>query len=86
MFRNLFKDYLIVAVVSTVLVESPVRQVLSAQMLSHTVESETLVSVLLLLQAAKDRVATAIKEKINFFIRLLLTVFLKNNNTLLLWL
>ena len=85
MFRNLFKDYLIVAVVSTVLVESPVRQVLSAQLLSHTVESEALVSVLLL-QAAKDKVATAIKEKINFFIRLLLTVFLKNNNTLLLWL
>ena len=85
MFRNLFKDYLIVAVVSTVLVESPVRQVLSAQVLSHTVESEALVSVLLL-QAAKDKVATAIKEKINFFIRLLLTVFLKNNNTLLLWL
>jgi hypothetical protein len=77
MFRNPSKDYLIVAVVSTVLVESPVRQVLSAQMLSHTVESEALVSVLLLLQAAKDRVATAIKEKINFFIRLLLTVFLK---------
>jgi len=77
MFRNLFKDYLIVAVVSTVLVESPVRQVLSAQVLSHTVESEALVSVLLLLQAAKDRVATAIKEKINFFIRLLLTVFFK---------
>ena len=77
MFRNPFKDYLIVAVVSTVLVESPVRQVLSAQMLSHTVESEALVSVLLLLQAAKDRVATAIKEKINFFIRLLLTVFFK---------
>ena len=76
MFRNPSKDYLIVAVVSTVLVESPVRQVLSAQMLSHTVESEALVSVLLLLQAAKDRVATAIKEKINFFIRLLLTVFL----------
>ena len=75
MFRNLFKDYLIVAVVSTVLVESPVRQVLSAQVLSHTVESEALVSVLLLLQAAKDKVATAIKEKINFFIRLLLTVF-----------
>jgi hypothetical protein len=40
----------------------------------------------LLLQAAKDKVATAIKEKINFFIRLLLTVFLKNNNTMLLWL
>ena len=77
MFRNLFLDYLIVAVVSTVLVESPVRQVLSAQVLSHTVESETLVSVLLLLQAAKDKVATAIKEKINFFIRLLLTVFFK---------
>jgi hypothetical protein len=77
MFRNPSKDYLIVAVVSTVLVESPVRQVLSAQMLSHTVESEALVSVLLLLQAAKDRVATAIKEKINFFIRLLLTVFFK---------
>jgi len=75
MFRNPSKDYLIVAVVSTVLVESPVRQVLSAQVLSHTVESEALVSVLLL-QAAKDRVATAIKEKINFFIRLLLTVFL----------
>jgi hypothetical protein len=75
MFRNLFLDYLIVAVVSTVLVESPVRQVLSAQVLSHTVESEALVSVLLL-QAAKDKVATAIKEKINFFIRLLLTVFL----------
>ena len=69
MFRNPFKDYLIVAVVSTVLVESPVRQVLSAQVLSHAVESETLVSVLLLLQAAKDKVATAIKEKINFFIR-----------------
>ena len=67
MFRNLFLDYLIVAVVSTVLVESPVRQVLSAQVLSHTVESEALVSVLLL-QAAKDNVATAIKEKINFFI------------------
>ena len=48
---------------------------LSAQVLSHTVESEALVSVLLL-QAAKDNVATAIKEKINFFIRLLLTVFL----------
>ena len=77
MFRNLFLDYLIVAVVSTVLVESPVRQVLSAQVLSHTVESEALVSVLLLLQAAKDKVATAIKEKINFFIRLLLTIFLK---------
>jgi hypothetical protein len=45
-------------------------------MLSHAVESEALVSVLLLLQAAKDKVATAIKEKINFFIRLLLTVFL----------
>jgi hypothetical protein len=74
MFRNPSKDYLIVAVVSTVLVESPVRQVLSAQVLSHTVESEALVSVLLL-QAAKDKVATAIKEKINFFIRLLLTVF-----------
>ena len=78
MFRNLFKDYLIVAVVSTVLVESPaVRQVLSAQVLSHAVESETLVSALLLLQAAKDKVATAIKEKINFFIRLLLTIFFK---------
>ena len=77
MFRNLFLDYLIVAVVSTVLVESPVRQVLSAQVLSHTVESEALVSVLLLLQAAKDKVATAIKEKINFFIRLLLTIFFK---------
>ena len=76
MFRNLFLDYLIVAVVSTVLVESPVRQVLSAQVLSHTVESEALVSVLLLLQAAKDKVATAIKEKINFFIRLLFTIFL----------
>ena len=75
MFRNLFLDYLIVAVVSTVLVESPVRQVLSAQVLSHTVESEALVSVLLL-QAAKDKVATAIKEKINFFIRLLFTIFL----------
>ena len=86
MFRNLFLDYLIVAVVSTVLVESPVRQVLSAQMLSHTVESSHLVSVLLLLQAAKDKVATAIKEKINFFIRLLLTIFLNNNNTVLLWL
>ena len=61
---------------STVLVESPVRQVLSAQVLSHTVESEALVSVLLLLQAAKDKVATAIKEKINFFIRLLFTIFL----------
>lgn len=85
MFRNLFLDYLIVAVVSTVLVESPVRQVLSAQVLSHTVESEALVSVLLL-QAAKDKVATAIKEKINFFIRLLLTIFLNNNNTVLLWL
>ena len=84
MFRNLFLDYLIVAVVSTVLVESPVRQVLSAQVLSHTVESEALVSVLLLLQAAKDKVATAIKEKINFFIRLLLTVFFKYNNTMLL--
>jgi hypothetical protein len=68
MFRNLFKDYLIVAVVSTVLVESPVRQVLSAQVLSHAVESETLVSALLLLQAAKDKVATATKAKINFFI------------------
>ena len=67
MFRNLFLDYLMFAVVSTVLVESPVRQVLSAQMLSHAVESEALVSVLLL-QAAKDKVATAIKEKINFFI------------------
>ena len=68
MFRNLFLDYLMFAVVSTVLVESPaVRQVLSAQVLSHTVESEALVSVLLL-QAAKDNVATAIKEKINFFI------------------
>ena len=77
MFRNLFLDYLIVAVVSTVLVESPVRQVLSAQMLSHAVESAHLVSVLLLLQAAKDKVATAIKEKINFFIRLLLTIFFK---------
>ena len=77
MFRNLFLDYFFVAVVSTVLVESPVRQVLSAQMLSHAVESAHLVSVLLLLQAAKDRVATAIKEKINFFIRLLLTIFLK---------
>jgi len=75
MFRNLFLDYLMFAVVSTVLVESPaVRQVLSAQVLSHAVESEALVSVLLL-QAAKDKVATAIKEKINFFIRLLLTVF-----------
>ena len=84
MFRNLFLDYLIVAVVSTVLVESPVRQVLSAQVLSHTVESEALVSVLLLLQAAKDKVATAIKEKINFFIRLLLTIFFKYNNTMLL--
>ena len=84
MFRNLFLDYLIVAVVSTVLVESPVRQVLSAQMLSHAVESSHLVSVLLLLQAAKDKVATAIKEKINFFIRLLLTVFFKYNNTMLL--
>jgi hypothetical protein len=72
------------AVVSTVLVESPaVRQVLSAQVLSHAVESETLVSALLLLQAAKDKVATAIKEKINFFIRLLLTVFFKYNNDLL---
>jgi hypothetical protein len=57
------------AVVSTVLVESPaVRQVLSAQVLSHAVESETLVSALLLLQAAKDKVATATKAKINFFI------------------
>ena len=57
-----------VAVVSTVFVESAVREVLSAQMLSHAVESEALVSVLLLLQAAKDKVATAIKAKINFFI------------------
>ena len=72
MFRNLFKDYFFVAVVSTVLVESPVREVLSAQMLSHTVESAHLVSVLLLLQAAKDKVATAIKEKINFFIMITL--------------
>ena len=55
------------AVVSTVFVESPVRQVLSAQMLSHAVESEALVSVLLL-QAAKDNVATATKAKMNFFI------------------
>ena len=69
MFRNLFLDYLMFAVVSTVLVESPdVRQVLSAQMLSHAVESEALVSVLLLLQAAKDKVATAIIAKITFFI------------------
>jgi hypothetical protein len=69
MFRNLFLDYLMFAVVSTVLVESPaVRQVLSAQVLSHAVESETLVSALLLLQAAKDKVATATKAKINFFI------------------
>ena len=69
MFRNLFLDYLMFAVVSTVLVESPaVRQVLSAQVLSHDVESETLVSALLLLQAAKDKVATATKAKINFFI------------------
>ena len=41
---------------------------LSAQVLSHAVESEALVSVLLLLQAAKDKVATATKAKINFFI------------------
>jgi len=69
MFRNLFLDYLMFAVVSTVLVESPaVGQVLSAQVLSHAVESETLVSALLLLQAAKDKVATATKAKINFFI------------------
>ena len=69
MFRNLFLDYLMFAVVSTVLVESPaVRQVLSEQVLSHAVESETLVSALLLLQAAKDKVATATKAKINFFI------------------
>jgi hypothetical protein len=57
------------AVVSTVLVESPdVRRVLSVQVLSHAVESEALVSVLLLLQAAKDKVATAIKVKITLFI------------------
>jgi hypothetical protein len=57
------------AVVSTVLVESPdVRQVLSVQVLSHAVESAHLVSVLLLLQAAKDKVATAIKVKITLFI------------------
>lgn len=56
------------AVVSTVFVESPVRQVLSAQMLSHAVESAHLVSVLLLLQAVKDKVATATKAKMNFFI------------------
>ena len=69
MFRNLSLDYFLTAVVSTaVLVESPVREVLSAQMLSHAVESAHLVSVLLLLQAAKDKVATAIKAKINFFI------------------
>lgn len=53
---------------STVLVESPLREVLSEQVLSHTVESADLVSVVLLLQAAKDKVATAIKAKINFFI------------------
>ena len=68
MFRNLFKDYFFVAVVSTVFVESPLREVLSAQMLSHAVESAHLVSVVLLLQAAKDKVATAIKAKITFFI------------------
>ncbi len=68
MFRNLFLDYLMFAVVSTVLVESPLRQVLSLQMLSHAVESAHLVSVALLLQAAKDKVATATKAKINFFI------------------
>ena len=44
---------------------------LSAQVLSHTVESEALVSVLLL-QAAKDKVATAIKAKMNFFIMITL--------------
>lgn len=69
MFRNLFLDYLMFAVVSTVLVESPLtEEVLSAQMLSHAVESAHLVSVVLLLQAAKDKVATATKAKINFFI------------------
>jgi hypothetical protein len=82
MFRNLILDYL-TAVVSTVLVESPLREVLSAQMLSHAVESAHLVSVVLLLQAAKDKVATAIIEKINFFIMIPLTFF-KPNNTLLL--
>ena len=74
MFRNLILDYL-TAVVSTVLVESPLREVLSAQMLSHAVESAHLVSVVLLLQAAKDKVATAIIEKINFFIMIPLTFF-----------
>ena len=61
------------AVVSTVFVESPVRQVLSLQMLSHAVESAHLVSVLLLLQAAKDKVATTTKAKMNFFIMITLT-------------
>lgn len=68
MFVIFLKDYLVCAVVSTVFVESPVRQVLSAQMLSHAVESAHLVSVLLLLQAVKDKVATATKAKMNFFI------------------
>ena len=72
-----------VAVVSTVFVESAVREVLSAQMLSHAVESEALVSVLLL-QAEKDNVATAIKEKINFFIMITFNCFFKYNNTMLL--
>ena len=84
MFRNLILDYL-TAVVSTVLVESPLtEEVLSAQMLSHAVESVHLVSVVLLLQAAKDKVATAIIAKITFFIMITLTCFFKPNNTLLL--
>lgn len=72
-------DYLVVAVVSTVWIESPFTQVLSAQMLSHTVESEALVSVLLLVQAAKDKVATATKVKINFFMLITFNYFLNNN-------
>lgn len=70
-------DYLVVAVVSTVWIESPFTQVLSAQMLSHTVESEALVSVLLLVQAAKDKVATATKVKINFFMLITFNYFFK---------
>lgn len=79
MFSNLLTDYLVVAVVSTVWIESPFTQVLSAQMLSHTVESEALVSVLLLVQAAKDKVATATKVKINFFMLIDFNYFLNNN-------
>ena len=64
-----------VAVESTVLAESPLRTVLSAQTLSHAVESLHSVSEVLLLQAEKAKVATAIKAKITFFILITLNWF-----------